>query len=144
MAKTAMTNNKLGFALGLAAALTVFGTMAQAADFTLYNDVRTPITGFYTQRPDGSWSPNWLSSPLDMGQSIGLNFAKSAVNVACVQRFPVPPRSGDFADRSTGFANAPVLAPHYAASGEWTYSHRAIDAMAGSCSIISTPDNDRH
>jgi hypothetical protein len=96
MAKTAMTNNKLGFALGLAAALTVFGTMAQAADFTLYNDVRTPITGFYTQRPDGSWSPNWLSSPLDMGQSIGLNFAKSAVNVACVRTYRIV-TSGDFA-----------------------------------------------
>jgi hypothetical protein len=117
MAKTAMTNNKLGFALGLAAALTVFGTMAQAADFTLYNDVRTPITGFYTQRPDGSWSPNWLSSPLDMGQSIGLNFAKSAVNVACVRNYRIV-TSGDFAgsvDRVHNFCTE--LGLHMTANG---------------------------
>jgi hypothetical protein len=75
-------------ALGFAAAMTVHGAIAQTADFTLYNDVRAPIIGFYTQRADKSWSANWLSSPLAMGQNIGLTFAKNCNNIACVTRLP--------------------------------------------------------
>ena len=73
----AVKKTSLRLALGLAAAMIVHGAIAQQADFTLYNDVRTPVVGFYTQRPDKSWSDNWLRTPLAMGQKIGLTFAKN-------------------------------------------------------------------
>ena len=72
------------------------GLYASGNSFTLYNDVRTPVTGFYTQRPDKSWSDNWLASPLAMGQKTGMTFAKNANNAACVRVYRIV-TSGDFA-----------------------------------------------
>lgn len=117
-----MSNHKtskkaLGLITGLFGALIVFCSAAEAADFTLYNDIRARIVGFYTQRENGSWSPNWLSSPLAMGQSVGLTFAKSANNVACVRTYRIV-TSGDFAgaaDRTHDFCH--YLGLHMTANG---------------------------
>jgi len=96
MSNYKMSKKALGLITVLFVTLIVFCSGAKSADFTLYNDIRTPIVGFYTQRADGSWSPNWLPSPLPMGQHIGLTFANSAVNVACVRTYRIV-TSGDFA-----------------------------------------------
>jgi hypothetical protein len=91
-----MNKKIVGLTTVLFATLIIFCSAAKAADFTLYNDIRAPIAGFYTQRADGSWSPNWLSTPLPMGQHVGLTFASSAVNAACVRTYRIV-TSGDFA-----------------------------------------------
>jgi hypothetical protein len=112
-----MSKKLLGLATAFCAAVMVFWSAAQAADFTRYNDIRAPIIGFYTQRADGSWSPNWLSRPLPMGESVGLTFAKSANNVACVRTYRIV-RSGDFsgaADRTHDFCK--LLGLHMTANG---------------------------
>lgn len=114
-------HNRNKKAAGLITALSVttlvLCSAAEASDFTLYNDIRTPIVGFYTQRPDGSWSPNWLSGPLPMGQHIGMTFANSAVNAACVRSYRIV-TTGDFAgsvDRVHDFCNYRGL--HMTATG---------------------------
>jgi disulfide bond formation protein DsbB len=117
MSNYRMSRKLLGLLTALYAALIGLCAAAQAADFTLYNDVRTPIIGFYTQRPDGSWSPNWLSSPLPMGQHVGMTFANSAVNAACVRTYRIV-TSGDFAgsvDRVHDFCR--YLGLHMTATG---------------------------
>lgn len=96
MFKSKMSKKAAGLITVFFAIIIAFRSTAEAADFTLYNDIRTPIVGFYTQRPDGSWSPNWLSSPLPMGQHVGLTFANSAVNAACMRTYRIV-TSGDFA-----------------------------------------------
>jgi hypothetical protein len=112
-----VTEKAVGLIAVVFAALIVFCAAAEASDFTLYNDIRAPIVGFYTQRPDGSWSPNWLSGPLPMGQHIGLTFANSAVNAACVRSYRIV-TTGDFAgsvDRVHDFCNYRGL--HMTATG---------------------------
>lgn len=112
-----MSKRFLGLTTTLYAALTALCPIAQAGDFTLYNDIRTPIVGFYTQRGDGSWSRNWLSNPLPMGQHIGMTFANSAVNAACVRTYRIV-TSGDFAgsvDRIHDFCK--YLGLHMTATG---------------------------
>ena len=105
MSNYKMCKKAVGVITALFVTLTVLCSAAEAADFTLYNDIRAPIVGFYTQRENGSWSPNWLSGPLGMGQNVGLTFAKSAVNAACVRTYRIV-TSGDFAgaaDRTHDF-----------------------------------------
>jgi hypothetical protein len=112
-----MSKKYLGVAVALYAASIGLCSVARAADFTLYNDIRTPITGFYTQRPDGSWSANWLSGPLPAGQSTGMKFGNSPANAACVRNYRIV-TSGDFAgsvDRTHDFCK--FLGLHMTANG---------------------------
>jgi hypothetical protein len=112
-----MSKKLLGLTTALCAALIALCSVAQASDFTLYNDIRTPIVGFYTQRPDGSWSSNWLSGPLPMGQHVGMTFGNSPANAACVRNYRIV-TSGDFAgsvDRTHDFCK--YLGLHMTANG---------------------------
>ncbi len=112
-----MSKELLGLATALSAVLIGLSPAARATDFTLYNDIRTPIVGFYTQRPDGSWSPNWLSNPIPPGQHVGMTFANSAVNAACVRNYRIV-TTGNFAgsvDRTHDFCK--FLGLHMTAGG---------------------------
>ena len=118
-----MSKKRLGLTSGLCLTIIALCATAQAADFTLYNDIRSPIIGFYTQRPDGSWSPNWLSSPLPPGQSTGMTFGNNPANAACVRNYRIV-TSGTFAgaaDRTHDFCK--YLGLHMTAGGP-THSER--------------------
>ena len=84
-----MSKNLLELITAICVTLIVLCPTARASDFTLSNDIRSPIVGFYTLRPNGSWSPNWLSGPLPPGRHTGMTFGSSAVNAACVRNYRI-------------------------------------------------------
>jgi hypothetical protein len=74
-----MTRMMMLAALGLATAGSLAGSIARADDgddnkFVLINKSTVDAIQFYTQRKDGTWSKDWLATPLKPGQSRPLHF----------------------------------------------------------------------
>ncbi|CAK0744061.1 putative Secreted protein [Azospirillaceae bacterium] len=74
------------FAAIIGVVVLLSGGVASAADFTLYNDARPAVVGFYIKSSNGSYSDNWLRQPLRGGQSTGMNFKSNSGDCRRVMR----------------------------------------------------------